>query len=175
MLNHRRISWLVFALMFVGIGSRCRASAPHATFAVKDGFVEVTLRQDGKPVANATIEITKQNGMKFGESVVDDGLASFFLPPGDSFVVEIKAGDRTADPIRLFKVESSVEPARVLLSYGLRPCCRSIKPANNEKMVGTEIEVPSTTMAESMPWPILVPGVASVLAAAAFWSLFRRR
>jgi hypothetical protein len=176
MQNHHRLSWLaaLFALFFGG--GRCHATEPQADFVLKNGWVEFTLRQDGRPVAHATIQILNEQGKVYAEvEDIDEGRTSFPLPPGASFVVEIKAGDRTADPIRIFKNGSSVEPARVLLSYGLRPCCRSIKPQGDAIIVGDPTDAPSAAAEEAIPWHFLVPVFAGLsISAAVIFMMWRR-
>jgi hypothetical protein len=172
---HRRLAWTSVLLAFLAIGGGCHATEPQATFSLKNGWVEVALRKDGRPVANATIEILDQHGAKFGDGETgEEGLTAFPLPPGASFVVEIKAGDKTADPIRLFRNNSHIEPARVLLSYGLRPCCRSIKTPSD---VPTNSEQAETLPAiqEPTPWHLLVPMFAAVSIVALFLFMIYRR
>jgi hypothetical protein len=160
----------------LGGGAQGQPTEPQAAFTLKNGWVELALRKDGRPVANAAIQIIDEHGLNFGDGETgDEGRAAFPLPPGASFVVEIKAGDRTADPIRLFKCDAGVEPARVLLSYGLRPCCRSIKPAAEATSVAIPNETPSAANEEAMPWHFIVPVFAGVSVAAAVTLMVRRR
>jgi hypothetical protein len=114
--------------LFVAASLVAPASAgePHVTFALKGRWVEFTVQQAGKPVADAILQVIDEQGKPFAEGQTGpEGESAFPLPGGSSFTVEIKTGPRTADPIRLFKTGEGIEPARVLLSYGLRPCCRS--------------------------------------------------
>ena len=116
---------------------------PQAAFVLnKRGWVEFALRQDGRAVANATIQIIDDQGVNFAEGETgDEGETAFPLPRGAFCVVEIKVGKRTADPIRLYKSDKSIVPARVLLSYGLRPCCR-FKDRSEVTTVETALEPP---------------------------------
>ncbi len=125
---------------------------PRIAFAVKDGFVEFALRQNGEPIADAIIEITDDKGRKFSGESGPDGEGAFPSQNSASFTVEIKTGARTADPIRLYKTADGIEPARVLLSYGLRPCCRGLAKAK-PIIVGSPFE-PQTPAAseESASW-----------------------
>jgi len=148
---------------------------PCATFALKNGRVEFALHKNGRPVANATIQIIDEKGAKFGDGDTGaEGQTAFPLPPGSSFVVEIKAGERTADPIRLFKSTTGVEPARVLLSYGLRPCCRSIKSARSTVVVANETEAPAAEE-HSTFGRLWAPAVVGVLVFAIGMFLLWRR
>jgi hypothetical protein len=177
MQNDCRLAWLAVLLTLANCGvGHGHPPEPQATFALKNGWVEVTLRKDGRPVANATIEITNQNGRNDGGGETDDeGFAAFPLPPGHSFIVEIKAGDRTADPIRLFKSDAGgVEPACVLLSYGLRPCCRSIKPPSQTLTADEPAETPPA-IEEPTSWHLVVPMCAGFsIAAVAMFMICRR-
>lgn len=99
------------------------ASEPVVVFNSNGGFLELTLKHEGKAI-EAIVELRDEKGVPIlGET--ENGEATIPLPAGDSFIVELKIGERTADPIRLYRTATGVEPSRVLLSYGLRPCCRS--------------------------------------------------
>jgi hypothetical protein len=168
--------WLAVILVILGLGGDgiCQQAEPQATFTLKNGWVEFALRKDGRPVANATIQVINEHGKNLGDGETgENGQTAFPLPPGASFVVvEIKAGERTADPIRLYKRDSSVEPARVLLSYGLRSCCRSIKPQGEVIIVSEPTE---TAHEEPMPWHFAVPVIAGLSVAAAILFVVWRR
>jgi hypothetical protein len=102
-----------------------RAAEPQVAFVVKDGWVEFTLTQDDKPVADAQVRVFTANGHTFGEGETGpQGRGEFPLPPDHSFRVEIKIGDRTADSILLTPIDDHVVPTNVLLSFGLAPCCK---------------------------------------------------
>lgn len=101
------------------------AAEPRVAFSVKDGWVEFTLTHDDKPVADAQVRMFTTNGHKFAEGETGPGgRGEFPLPPGHSFRIEIKVGDRTADPILLTPIDDHVVPTNVLLSFGLAPCCK---------------------------------------------------
>jgi hypothetical protein len=161
--NHRLISLAVLLVLFASSGSAfAHPTEPQATFQLKKGWVEVAIRKDGKPLESATFEIMDEKGAKFGAGEIDaEGQTAFPLPHGASFIVEIKTGDRTADPIRLFKTDVGVEPARVLLSYGLRPCCRSIKSRGDMPSVEDETQTPAPTE-KPTPWLMLASVFAGV-------------
>lgn len=115
-----RIATIVCAMLIV---ASAQASEPVVAFAANGGFLEMTLTHDGKAI-EAIVELRDEKGVPIvGET--DKGEATIPLPAGESYVIEIKTGERTADPIRLYRTATGVEPSRVLLSYGLRPCCRS--------------------------------------------------
>jgi hypothetical protein len=116
--------WFAGLALLCG-ASFCSAGEPQAEFALKAGWVECTVEGEGKPLADALIRILDEKGSNFAEGETDErGQGQFPVPEGKWFTVEIKTGKRTADPIRLSKTGAGIEPARVLLSYGLRPCCR---------------------------------------------------
>lgn len=142
------------------------AGEPQVTFALKAGWVDCSVRQDGKPIGGAVIQIQDERGAKFAEGETGPGGETAFpVPAGSSCIVEIKTGERTADPIRLIKTGGRVEPARVLLSYGLRPCCRSklIKP--EPIIAGNPIEAPvepkeSNCLFAALATALLAAGIA---------------
>ena len=176
--SHRDLLCLTgLALLAVSsLSALGRASEPQVTFALKAGWVDCSVRQDGKPVDGAVIQILDERGVKFAEGETGPGGETAFpMPTGSSCIVEIKTGERTADPIRLIKTDGGVEPARVLLSYGLRPCCRSklIKP--EPIIAGFPNEPPVETNESNY----LLAALATVLFAAGFvigqiWWLRRR-
>lgn len=105
-----------------GVGA---AAEPQVDFSLKAGWVECGVTKDGEPVRDAVFHIISASGSKFAEGETDDrGQGQFPVPPGKWFIVEIKTGTRTADAIRLVHDSDGIQPAKVLLSYGLRPCCR---------------------------------------------------
>ena len=123
---------LLATVVFV---SPVAAGEPQVAFVVKDGWVEFTLAQDDKPVPDAQVRVFTTNGHKFAEGETGPGgRGEFPLPPGHSFRVEIKLGDRTADPILLTPIDNHVVPTNVLLSFGLAPCCK----VPSRGMFGTE-------------------------------------
>ena len=176
--SHRDLPYLTgLALLAVtNLALPSRAGEPQVTFALKAGWVDCSVRQDGKPVDGAVIQILDERGVKFAEGETGPGGETAFpMPTGSSCIVEIKTGEWTADPIRLLKTDGGVEPARVLLSYGLRPCCRSklIKP--EPIIAGFPIEPP----VEANESNNLLAALATVLFAAGIvtgqiWWLRRR-
>jgi hypothetical protein len=123
------VTLTLVALLGAGRVASCRAAEPQVAFAVKTGWLEFTLRQNGEPVPDATVLVFDEDGRQFAEGETgDQGRGQFPLPRGQAFHVEIKLGGRTADPIRLRRSGDgkSVVPANVLLSFGLRPCCRVV-------------------------------------------------
>ncbi len=174
--NRILISPVSIMLLLTGGNVLVCAAEPQVTFALKAGWVDCSVRQDGKPIAGAVIQILDERGVKFAEGETGPGGETAFpMPAGSSCIVEIKTGERTADPIRLIKSDGGVEPARVLLSYGLRPLCRSklIKP---EPIIAGFPNEPPVEMKESNN---LLAALAAVLFAAGIvigqiWWLRRR-
>lgn len=125
---------------------------PQVAFAVKDGWVEFTLTRDDKPLADAQVRVFTANGHTFAQGETGpEGRCEFPLPPGPDFRVEIKVGDRNADPIRLTKIDDYVVPTNVLLSFGLAPCCKV--PSRGVFGSGGQ-EVPSTNPPVTSPGSI---------------------
>lgn len=154
------------------------AAEPRVAFSVKDGWVELVMKQDGKPVADAVVLIHDDRGQSFGEGQTDEnGEATFPQPRGESFVVEIKSGSEMADPVRLLNVDSGVEPSRVLLSYGLRACCRFKDEGGEAVLVPLTRWTPAPTLVpgESNRWMWLVGGVVVFIAVGGLAACARRR
>lgn len=120
----RRVGWSIIVVL-VGCGLSV-ASEPDVVFTVKDGWLSFVVTHDEKPVPNAQIQVYDHQGTKFAEGDSDaQGRGEFPLPPGPHFVMEFRVEQRTSDPITVTKLPGDqLAPARVLLSFGLAPCCR---------------------------------------------------
>ncbi len=153
--------------------ARCAAEEPRVAFGLKDGWVELALKQAGKPAAGS-IKVLDERGREFAEGETgDEGQTAFPLPRGASFLLEIKTGPRTADPIRLFKTDAGLEPDRVLLSYGLRPCCRFLARSVTEPIEPpAESPPPSDALPDEL-W--LGAGIAGLFSAAVVLVMVQRR
>ena len=162
---------LILSLIAVGVAP-CAAEEPRVAFKLKDGFVEFALRQDGKPIA-ATIDVIDEHGKKIAAGETGpEGESAFPLPGGASFTVEIKAEARTADPIRLYRTKNGIEPARVLLSYGLRPCCRG--RAKSEPIIAGAPDEPPAQPEERSSAPVWLLAMPIVLLLTAALTLVMR-
>jgi LPXTG-motif cell wall-anchored protein len=172
MLRHELTLAFLAAVHLLVPAARATSAEPQAAFALSKGWVELGLKLDGRPVADAVIEVTDERGANFGTGETGaDGQAVFPMPPGATFVVEIKSGGRSADPIRLYRNGDAIEPSRVLLSYGLRPCCR-FKSRGDD--AGPTEAIPSSPQTQAgMPWLPLTG--AAALVGAALWIAMRRR
>lgn len=160
----RSIIWFGGVVMLLA-ASRGTAE-PHVGFVLKNGWVECTLHQEGKPISDAVIHVIDDGGKNFAEGQTgDDGQGAFPLPRGTWFTVEIKTGERTADPIRLFKLNGNVEPARVLLSYGLRPCCRLKAPRDTPTVDAAVFAPPEPRDTPPLWWLLLTVPVGLCLTA----------
>lgn len=154
---------LAVLLVLVGSPSLCRAGEPHITIGVKDGWAEFTVLQDGKPCPDVSVHVIDQQGKSFARGEAGpEGEGVFPLPGGPYFVVEVKTGARTADPIWLRRTGNTVEPERLLLSYGLLPCCRS--PVRSSPKNTADLQSPSPT-AESADWLVRTGSSVALLLA----------
>ncbi len=103
-----------------------RSAEPVVTFQLEDGWVVLTLHQEQRPIADAGIKVFDRNDRVFAEGTTDEqGMGTFPLPKGDSFLVDVRIGAKTADSIRLSVIDQQIEPSRVLLTFGLQPCCQA--------------------------------------------------
>jgi hypothetical protein len=132
------------------LGGPAKATEPQVAFAVNDGWIAFTLSHDEKPVANAKVRVLDTRGAVFAEGEPGpEGRGEFPMPPSRYFLVEIKVGERTADPILLTKRGSGVAPDSVLLSFGLHPCCRVV-PARAGAGTPERNPTPSSSW-----WPVV--------------------
>ena len=146
------------AVVLLATASPAHAAEPQVAFVVKGGWVEFGLTRDGKPVADAQVLVFDGQGGKLAEGESGpEGRGEFPLPTGNPFRVEIKVGNRNADPIRLTKVDDRVVPANVLLSFGLAPCCRV--PSRGW---GVSSEQKPDATADPTPSWLLAAGVAGL-------------
>jgi hypothetical protein len=154
---------LVIAVV-VSFTTPADAAEPQVAFVVKDGWVEFALSQDDKPVPDAQVRVFTTNGHKFAEGETGPGgRGEFPLPPGHSFRVEIKIGDRTADPILLTPIDDHVVPTNVLLSFGLAPCCKVPSRGSGFGSGGREDPPTSSPTTSSGSIPIWAQVVCNVL------------
>ncbi|MBU6217240.1 MAG: hypothetical protein KGR17_11610 [Acidobacteria bacterium] len=138
--------------------SASNAAEPQAAFALKDGWVALAVTRDGVPVNEARIKVCDGQGQPFATGETgQEGRGEFPLPPGPSFTVEIKVGDRTADPIRLTHGSAGLFPSEVLLTFGLSPCCRV---PSRGWAVGAERVPAREPRPDTMPELLLAVGVA---------------
>lgn len=147
---------MVLGLFLVIPGGPCRGAEPQIAFVVADGWVTFKLQQDGQPVAGARVRVLDAQGRQFAEGETGpEGRGLFPLPPGASLMVEVKLGERTADLIRLTRTDDSLVPTQVLLSFGLRPCCRGAK--------SLESPAPEAHPLARAAWPAGLGGVLIVI------------
>lgn len=136
---------------------------PQATFAHEAGWIVLTLTHGEQPVGDALIQVYDEAGAMFASGETGaNGRGQFPLPRGDSFLVEFKIGDRTADPIRITSTPNGPFPGEVLLSFGLAPCCRV--PSGGWA-------APEATPGTNWLWPTGLAGLA-VFGSAALVLLF---
>ncbi len=146
---------------------------PHVTFKVEDGWIALTLRKQGQPIADADLRIIDERGGAFasGQTGVS-GESTFPMPPGKSFLVEVKIGERISDPIRIYQKGAEVEPSRVLLSFGLKPCCRNVyaKQSAEGSTTNDSIQLDDT----SSPWIFVFAQLLLASAAVGVWLVLFR-
>jgi hypothetical protein len=117
--------WATLGILALVPAGVLQAAEPQARFTLKHGWVELILRQDGKPVPGAALRILDANTHQFSEGETNaTGKTEFPLPRGPGFIAEITLGERTADPIWIERDKDGIEPEQVLLSFGLHPCCQ---------------------------------------------------
>ncbi len=121
---------------------------------MNDGWIAFSLTHDEKPVVNAKVRVLDTRNGVFAEGEPEpEGRGKFPMPLSRYFLVEAKVGERFADPILLTKGGNSVAPDTVLLSFGLRPCCRTITTR-----AGTYTPERNSTPGSSW-WPLVTGAV----------------
>lgn len=100
------------------------AAEPQVEFEVKSDRVAFAVTRDEQPVAAAKVRVFDGILVYAEAESGPDGRGECPMPPGEFFRVDIQIGDRTADRILLRKIDDHVFPSRVLLTFGLAPCCR---------------------------------------------------
>ncbi len=137
------------------------AAEPRAAFSVESGWLQFAVTQDGQPVPAAAVAVFNEQGTPWASGETDaEGRGSFPLPRGDSLLVELKVGSRSADLITLRRTAEGVVPANVLLSFGLRPCCR-VPSRGGVYRPEAEVEI---TPASRLRWLPLTAMAACLLA-----------
>jgi hypothetical protein len=116
-----------------------QTAEPQISFTVKNRWVKFNLTHDETPVTNGMVRVFDGFGNTFAEGETGtNGQGEFPLPSGHQFKVEIKIGERTADLIPVTSIGGNrVVPNRVLLSFGLAPCCRIVSRGVVEKQTAT--------------------------------------
>lgn len=162
MLRESTFYGLLGVLGALSLSATATASEPQVAFALKKGWLEFTLQQDGKPLSEAVVRVLDDQGTQFVEGETGaSGRGSFPLNRGDTFFLEIKIGDRTADPITLHRTSDGISPDRVLLSFGLRPCCRV--PSRGGVYRVAELEPSPIPPSRTIPWLPLLAVVGCLL------------
>jgi len=129
-----------------------RAEEPEVSLAVKSGWLHFAVAtRNGEPVKDAPVFVYDAKGQKIAEGDSgDDGKGEFPLPGGGRAIVEFKIGKRMADPILLKYDAKAIFPERVLLSFGLRPCCRSVAGKGEAKASDPAVVVTPKTRVEDL-------------------------
>ena len=117
-----------WSILFLISSLATKASGPPISYAVKNRWIQFTLTHDDKPVTNGMVRVFDGFGNNFAEGETGtNGQGEFPLPSGHQFRVEIKIGDRAADPIPVTSNGGNrIVPERRRLSFGLAPCCRTV-------------------------------------------------
>lgn len=155
-------SWVLLTALL--IGSPSHAAEPQISFAVKNRWVKFTLTHDDQPVTNGMVRVLDGGGNSFAEGETgDNGQGEFPLPPGRLFRVEIKIGNRTADLIPITSIAGNrVIPDRVLLSFGLAPCCRMVSRGVLEGPRTPVSSLPEPAQEKEILSPVWLPATGAV-------------
>ena len=173
-MNRRRLKHCLVPLVVTFLAAApAYGRDPEAAFHVKDNWLEFEIRQDGLPCGKVEVQVIDDHGKSFASGEAgDDGQGAFPLPPGKSLILEFKTAGKKADHVFLRRTAEGVEPSRVLLSYGLLPCCRTataekkLAPAPEKKGAGNPSFQPTR-------WLLFTAGLVGVVFA--LTQLVRRR
>lgn len=128
---------LLLSVLLIGGATPAQAGEPQIAFSLKKGWIRFSLTKEEKAIPDAQVTVYDEAGNKFAEGETDaQGQGEFPVPAGALFRVEVKTEGRTADLIQLTKSEGELFPNRVLLSFGLAPCCKVPSRTTTEKTAG---------------------------------------
>jgi hypothetical protein len=181
-MTHRTLSalpWVwVAALMPAATDlSRAGTVGPRASFALEHGWVQVQVRQEKGPVADARIRVFDDAEQVFAEGETDEQGVGSFPARGHTCRIGITINGKECDLIPLHLDGKTAEPARVLLTFGTRPCCRmaaGIRGWTGPEENSANQESESPPPAPEVGWPALAGG-GCLAAAGALVVVFRRR
>lgn len=122
-------------------------SLPTATFEVEDGWVNVRLQRDGKPVPNTRLKVLVERQLWAEGEMGDEGLGTFPRPRGMYCQLVFDMGAGPAAPIPLnFLPDGTLVPTESPVRDGTAACC--VKPAS-----ALTSSVPSdSSEAPTPPW-----------------------
>jgi hypothetical protein len=129
-----------FALILLGLmAAPVWASEPVVAFRVEEGWVRFAVTRDDQPVRDVTLRVVDRPGAPFVEGEADEqGVGSFPAPASADCVVTFTLAGQEADPmlIQFADKKSRVEPERVLLTFGRRPCCSVTRLKPDDSLAG---------------------------------------
>jgi hypothetical protein len=142
-----------------------KATEPQISFVVKNRWVKFTLTHDETPVTNGMVRVFDGFGNTFAEGETGaNGQGEFPLPSGHQFKVEIKIGERTADLIPVTSIGGNrVVPNRVLLSFGLAPCCRIVSRGVVEKQTATVLSPHEPSDKKEIGSNLWIPAIGALI------------
>lgn len=114
---------------------------PIARFELEDGWVNVRLERDGKPVPNAKLKVLLDKGdfskQVWAEGDLEDvGIGTFPVPPAKYCQVVFDLGDGPVAPIPLNFLKDGLVPTESPVRDGKSVCCllplRERKPEDQE-------------------------------------------
>lgn len=161
----RHIYFPIVSILFLISSLPTNAAEPQISFAVKNRWVQFTLTHDDKPVTNGMVRVFDGFGNTFAEGETGtNGQGEFPLPSGHQFRVEIKIGDRAADPIPVTSIGGNrVVPNRVLLSFGLAPCCRIVSRGVVEKQTTTVLSPHEPSDKKEIGSNLWIPAIGALI------------
>ena len=162
------------AILLLG-GSSVFAAEPLATFALNDGFLEVSVQQDGVGVKDVRVRVIDLGAQPIADGECDArGRGTLGLSNDATFLVgiTIPGKKKEADLITLRRDGKTITPPRVLLSFS-KPCCRVVFSTHPDSAPTDEAE-PTRSEKPSFAWIMLGVSGACMLAAGMMLMFFRR-
>lgn len=102
------------------------APAPEVAFAFDDGDVRLMLTSAGKPVPVAIVKAYTGGEALHADGEIEEGVGRFPLPKRGACLVGITINGKECDLIPIHRHGDKVIPGRVSLTFGTRPCCRTV-------------------------------------------------
>jgi hypothetical protein len=122
------LTWAAVLLLVPGTGAgRAATTGPQAAFTVEDGWVKVIVHKDEAPVGIAHIRVYNDAEQQISDGETDERGNGTLFPVSDSSCrIGVTINSKECDLIPLRIHGTRVEPSRVLLTFGTRPCCRAL-------------------------------------------------
>jgi hypothetical protein len=112
-------------MLLLAVTLALAGAKPEVSFSAEGGFVTLRLEGPAGPIADAIIKAYDHVEFVFAEGETDEaGIGTFPAPAGGVCRIGITIKGKECDLIPLHVRPDAVDPPRVQLTFGTRPCCR---------------------------------------------------